>query len=67
MTYTLHNEGEIQRKGLLIGDTVVVRRQGDVIPGVVSTVFEKRTGSERAFIYPTNCPACGTAAEREEG
>jgi DNA ligase (NAD+) len=64
---TLHNEGEIQRKGLLIGDTVVVRRQGDVIPGVVSAVFEKRTGSERAFIYPTNCQACGTVVVREEG
>ena len=64
---TLHNEDEIQRKDIRIGDTVIVRRQGDVIPAVVSVVKEKRTGSEQEFIFPTMCPQCSTQAIRPEG
>lgn len=58
---TLHNEDEITRKGLLIGDTVIVRRAGDVIPEVMGPVVEKRNGSERAFRMPSQCPVCGSA------
>lgn len=59
---TLHNEDEIRRKGLLIGDQVIVRRAGDVIPEVVAAVVERRTGDERAFEMPTVCPVCGSHA-----
>ncbi len=62
---TLHNEYEVARRGVMIGDTVVVRRAGDVIPEVVGPVVGLRDGSERAFVMPTHCPACGTALERE--
>jgi len=62
---TLHNEDEIKRKGLLIGDTVIVRRQGDVIPAVVAPIAAKRTGKEREFIFPKECPRCGTSSVRE--
>jgi len=64
---TLHNEDEIRRKGLMIGDTVIVRRQGDVIPAVVANVPAARTGDERAFIFPDRCPECSAAVERPEG
>ena len=64
---TLHNEGEILRKGIMIGDTVVVRRQGDVIPAVVGAVHERRNGHERPFKFPTTCPVCATSVERLEG
>lgn len=64
---TLHNQDEIERKGLLIGDSVVVRRQGDVIPAVVAAVTASRTGKERRFSFPTACPECNTAVERPEG
>jgi DNA ligase (NAD+) len=64
---TLHNEHEVARRGVMIGDTVVVRRAGDVIPEVVGPVVALRDGSERAFVMPTHCPACGTTLEREEG
>ena len=57
---TLHNAEEIVRKGVLIGDTVVIRKAGDVIPEVLGPVVEKRTGSERAFVMPTQCPECGS-------
>ncbi len=56
---TLHNQEEIERKGVLIGDTVIIRKAGDVIPEVLGPVLDKRTGSERAFVMPTNCPECG--------
>jgi DNA ligase (NAD+) len=56
---TLHNAEEIVRKGVLIGDTVVIRKAGDVIPEVLGPVVEKRTGTERAFVMPTHCPECG--------
>lgn len=65
---TLHNAGEIARKGLLIGDTVVVRKAGDVIPEVVSPVVDLRDGSERPFEMPTRCPSCGALlAPEQEG
>jgi DNA ligase (NAD+) len=57
---TLHNESEVRRKGVLVGDTVVLRKAGDVIPEVVGPVVELRTGDERAFFMPTECPECGT-------
>lgn len=64
---TLHNEDEIRRKDLKIGDTVVVRRQGDVIPGVVAAIPTLRDGSEREFAFPTKCPECETPVVRGEG
>ncbi|MCK9984996.1 MAG: DNA ligase (NAD+) [Azoarcus sp.] len=63
---TLHNEGEILRKGVLIGDQVIVRRAGDVIPEVVGPVVERRTGSERIFVMPTRCPVCASHVEKAE-
>jgi len=57
---TLHNQEEVIRKGILIGDTVVIRKAGDVIPEVLGPVVEKRDGSERVFVMPTKCPDCGT-------
>lgn len=63
---TLHNEELIRRKNLLIGDTVQVKRAGEVIPQIIAPVPDKRTGAEREFVMPTTCPACGTPAERDE-
>ena len=57
---TLHNGEEIVRKGVLIGDVVVIRKAGDVIPEVLGPVIERRTGNERAFVMPTHCPECGS-------
>ena len=57
---TLHNGSEIVRKGILIGDLVVIRKAGDVIPEVLGPVIERRTGSEVAFVMPTHCPECGS-------
>jgi len=62
---TLHNADEIGRKGVLIGDTVIVRRAGDVIPEVVRPVLALRTGGEVAFTMPTNCPVCGAVTFRD--
>jgi DNA ligase (NAD+) len=65
---TLHNAQEVVRKGVLIGDTVVLRKAGDVIPEVVGPVVDLRDGSERAFVMPTACPECGTTlAPEKEG
>ena len=64
---TLHNQDEVARKGVLIGDTVVVRRAGDVIPEVVGPVAALRDGTETAFVMPTHCPECGTELGRPEG
>jgi DNA ligase (NAD+) len=64
---TLHNEDYVKEKGILIGDTVVVERAGDVIPQVVRPVVEERTGDERAFEMPTHCPVCGEPVSRPEG
>ncbi len=57
---TLHNAEEIVRKGVLIGDTVVIRKAGDVIPEVLGPVLEKRKGTEKPFVMPTHCPECGS-------
>ncbi|MEJ7731915.1 MAG: NAD-dependent DNA ligase LigA, partial [Polyangiaceae bacterium] len=64
---TLHNAQEVERKGVLIGDTVVVRRAGEVIPEVVAPIPSLRKGDERKFEMPTHCPACGTELVRPEG
>ena len=64
---TLHNEDEIERLGLLIGDWVLIERGGDVIPKVVKVVESKRTGKERPFFPPTACPVCGGLVSRPEG
>ena len=58
---TLHNAEEIVRKGVLIGDIVVIRKAGDVIPEVLGPVIDKRTGNETVFVMPTQCPECGSA------
>ncbi len=65
---TLHNASEVKRKGVLIGDTVVIRKAGDVIPEVLGPVVDARDGSEREFVMPTTCPECGTKlAPAKEG
>ena len=65
---TLHNATEVARKGVLIGDTVVLRKAGDVIPEIVAPVVEARDGSERRFVMPESCPSCGTRlAPAKEG
>lgn len=64
---TLHNEDYIKDKGILIGDTVVIERAGDVIPQVMRPIVEERDGSERAFEMPTHCPVCGMEVSRPEG
>jgi DNA ligase (NAD+) len=62
----LHNEGDIQRKDLRVGDWVLVQRAGEVIPQVVKPVIERRTGAEEVYHLPANCPICGTPIQREE-
>lgn len=57
---TLHNEGEVKRKDIRIGDTVIIRKAGDIIPEVVRPLVELRDGSEKEFVMPENCPDCGT-------
>jgi len=64
---TLHNEDEIARKDVRIGDTVIVQRAGDVIPEIVGPVLSKRTGKEKKFVMSEKCPVCGAAATRPEG
>jgi DNA ligase (NAD+) len=64
---TLHNEDEIQRKDIRIGDTVVIEKAGDVIPAVVGVRTDLRTGAEREFRMPTNCPECNSAVQKDEG
>ena len=64
---TLHNEDEVKRKGVLIGDTVILRKAGEVIPEIVGPVAELRTGGEREFQFPSHCPECGTVLSRDEG
>ena len=65
---TLHNQHEVKRKGVMIGDTVVVRKAGEIIPEVLGPVADLRDGTEREFVYPESCPACGTKlAPAKEG
>lgn len=64
---TLHNEDEIRKKDIRIGDTVVIQRAGDVIPEVVSVVTSRRTGEEKFFYMPSHCPECGSNVVRLEG
>jgi len=64
---TLHNEGEIRRKDIRIGDTVVIQRAGDVIPQVVRVILEKRPAGSAEYRFPTTCPECGSDAEQPEG
>jgi DNA ligase (NAD+) len=64
---TLHNEDEIRRKDVQVGDWVTVQRAGEVIPEVVRVLTERRAGQERKFVMPTTCPSCGSAVQRMEG
>lgn len=64
---TLHNEDEIARKDVRIGDTVIIQKAGDIIPEVVEVLTDMRTGSEKPYIFPQECPICGGAVERPEG
>ncbi|MEI6133069.1 MAG: NAD-dependent DNA ligase LigA [Bacillota bacterium] len=64
---TLHNSDFILEKGILIGDTVIIRKAGEIIPEVVSVVTDKRSGNERKFLMPKNCPVCGAEVLRAEG
>nr|WP_305083297.1 NAD-dependent DNA ligase LigA [Corynebacterium sp. CCUG 70398] len=65
---TLHNQHEVKRKGVLIGDTVVVRKAGEIIPEVLGPVADLRDGTEKEFVFPENCPVCGTKlAPAKEG
>ncbi len=64
---TLHNQDEIDRKDIRIGDHVFIQRAGDVIPEVVKVITEKRKGHERKFVLPDTCPVCGSKAERKGG
>jgi len=64
---TLHNEDEIQKKDIRIGDTVIIQRAGDVIPEVVSVIESNRTGHEKLFSMPRHCPECGSDIVRQEG
>ena len=64
---TLHNEDEIKRKDVRVGDWVLIERSGDVIPNVVAVMKERRTGKETKFVFPGHCPVCGAAAFRPEG
>ena len=64
---TLHNEDEVKRKDIRVGDWVLIERSGDVIPKVVAVMKERRTGKEKKYSFPTHCPVCGSAAFRPEG
>lgn len=64
---TLHNQDEIERLGIMVGDTVIIRRAGDVIPQVVSVVIERRPETAKMIEFPTQCPVCESAVARVEG
>ena len=64
---TLHNEDEIRRKEIKIGDRVIIEKAGEIIPAIVKVVTEKRTGAESEFSMPTSCPICGSEVEKREG
>jgi DNA ligase (NAD+) len=63
----LHNEDEIKRLDIKIGDTVLIEKSGEIIPQVLQVVTSKRDGTEREYEFPTSCPACGWDAIRPEG
>src|SRR5207302_662804 len=63
---TLHNEDELRRKDIRVGDTVTIEKAGEVIPAVVGVVLTKRTGKEEPFVFPTKCPECGSKVARAE-
>jgi DNA ligase (NAD+) len=62
---TLHNEDEMKRKDIRIGDTVMIRKAGEIIPEVVRVLTEKRDGTQREYVFPEKCPACGTPVEKD--
>ncbi|MEE9368125.1 MAG: NAD-dependent DNA ligase LigA [Pontiella sp.] len=64
---TLHNEDEIRRKDIKVGDRVIIEKAGEIIPAIVRVVTEKRTGAETDFTMPTTCPICGSEVEKREG
>src|SRR6185436_15695560 len=64
---TLHNEDEVARKDVRVGDTVVIEKAGEIIPQVLRVLTEKRPQGAQRFVMPTHCPACGSEAVREEG
>lgn len=64
---TLHNEDEVKRKGVLIGDTVIIHKAGDIIPEVVEPIIALRSGTEKPFVMPEKCPECDTKLVRPEG
>jgi DNA ligase (NAD+) len=64
---TLHNEDELKRKDIRVGDSVIIEKAGEVIPAVVGVVVTKRTGTEKPFHFPKHCPECGTAVSRLAG
>jgi DNA ligase (NAD+) len=64
---TLHNEDEIRRKDIRIGDHVIIQRAGEVIPEVVEVLTDRRNGTEQEFVFPTACPVCGAVVERAPG
>ncbi|MBU6401607.1 MAG: NAD-dependent DNA ligase LigA, partial [Verrucomicrobia bacterium] len=64
---TLHNEDELRRKDIRVGDTVVIEKAGEVIPAVVEVVRARRTGGETAFVFPKTCPECGSKVSRSAG
>ena len=64
---TLHNEDEIKRKDIRVGDYVLIERSGDVIPKVVSVMKERRTKKEKKFVFPSKCPVCHSSTFRPEG
>ncbi|MFA5948048.1 MAG: NAD-dependent DNA ligase LigA [Candidatus Gracilibacteria bacterium] len=63
---TLHNKDEIEKKDIKIGDTVIIRKAGDVIPEVVEVMKDMRTGKEKKFVFPTHCPVCGSVLVKKE-
>lgn len=63
---TLHNEGEVKRKDIRVGDTIIVHKAGDIIPEVVEVLVTLRTGHEKPFVMPTHCPECNTKLEKQE-
>jgi DNA ligase (NAD+) len=64
---TLHNEEEVRRKDVRVGDHVLIERSGDVIPHVISVMKDRRSGRERSFVWPSRCPVCGSAIFKPEG